>query len=239
MAPPTKQAALDLLGALAQELRNAPRDVSVILCPPFVWLPYVADFRGGAHNFSVGAQDVSAKAQGAYTGEVSPAMLSSLGASHVIIGHSERRAMGEANDLIAQKLRAALDAGLTAILCVGERTREGDWHTFLQEQITSALAVLAPEDVPKLLVAYEPVWAIGGSVPDTPEDALTVAILVRKLARERFGERGRALPVLYGGSVEAKTVEPFARQEGLDGVLVGHASLSVGQFMAIVQAIAG
>jgi triosephosphate isomerase len=238
MAPETKSEVQKLIASLREELRKVPSDVSIVICPPFLWIPYVAEIAEQSSGlFSLGAQDIAGEPHGAHTGEISPAMLSSLGVSHVIIGHSERRALGEGNGVVARKLRVAIDGGLTAILCVGETSREGNWHEFLREEIETAFAVLRPPDLRKLIVAYEPVWAIGGSRPDTPDDALTTALFVRKLASNRFGVPGGNLPVLYGGSIEPTTVTSFAQEDGIDGVLVGHASLDAHAFSTIATAL--
>lgn len=238
MAPATRKDAEKLFAALQRMLRDVPDGARIVLCPPHVWLPFAPP---ASEKVALGAQDLFWEPRGAHTGEISSSMLASLGVSFVLVGHSERRAMGEDNAIVQKKLKAVLDAGMTAILCVGERDRASDhWHDFLGEQIESAFSVVERGATGRLIVAYEPVWAIGGSTPDTPDDALTVALLVRKIARKVWGESaGENLPVLYGGSVEAASVGPFATQEGIDGVLVGHASLDTDAFSKIAGIISG
>lgn len=239
MAPANKERAEGLFNAIIQETRSAPSGLQIIVCPPFVWIPLAREILSYTGRFALGAQDLAMNAQGAFTGEISASMLASLGVTHVIVGHSERRALGESNDIVLAKLKTALGSGLSPILCVGEQTREGDWHTFLRTQIDSALMALAPNDAKKLIVAYEPVWAIGGQEPDTPDSALTSIILIRKITRERFGDSiARTIPILYGGSVLPETVGPFVAQEGIDGVLVGRASMDAGAFSLVVRAFA-
>lgn len=236
MAPQDRRKAETLAQSLVQELRARPPRVSVVVCPPFVWLSLARDIMTFSEFCALGAQDVFFKPQGPYTGEISAPMLQSLGVSHVLIGHSERRGLGETNTLVAEKLAMAVAAGLTPILCVGETSREGDWYAFLREQVETAFAALQPRDAERLIVAYEPVWAIGSDTPDTPDSALTAAIFIRKFARERFGDRlAERMPVLYGGAVLQETVGPFAMQEGIDGVLVGRASLDAAVFGAMVR----
>lgn len=237
MSPSSVEKAEELFAGIRQAVRTT-KDVEVIICPPFPWLTLGENARSLGAKFSLGAQDLFWEAQGAHTGEVSAAMLQALHVSHVIIGHSERRALGETNEIVAKKLRAALDAGLKIILCVGEVNREGDWDAVLREEIESAFAVVQPDEIKQLLMAYEPVWAIGASKPDTPDDALSSALLIRKIGRQIFKDAGAKLPVLYGGSVSVETVGPFAMQEGIDGVLVGRASLDNKSFLSIVQALA-
>lgn len=238
MAPSSPGKAEELFAALTTVARVVG-GVDVIVCPPFPWLSFGKSGKALGASFHLGAQDLFWEAQGAFTGEVSSAMLISLGVSHVIVGHSERRSLGETNEIVAKKLRAALDAGFTPILCVGEVTREGDWDAFIKEEVESAFAAMQPKEITKLLIAYEPVWAIGADKPDTPDNALTAALLIRKIARQHFGEKGTRLPILYGGSVSAQTVGAFALQEGIDGVLVGRASLDPSSFSEIVKTLAG
>lgn len=240
MDPPTRREAELLFSSLAQELgAQQAKGVEVVVCPPFIWLPLIAEYAESGTGYALGAQNVFHEKKGAHTGEVSLAMLKSMGVSYVIVGHSERRALYETNAIVAAKLKLVLEAGLKAVLCVGEKERVGDWHEFLKEEVEEALAVVDPGELEHLIIAYEPIWAIGGSETDTPDDALGMAVFIRKLMQERFGERGGSVPVLYGGSIEADNVAPFALQEGIDGVLVGHASRDAGQFARIVRTMAG
>lgn len=238
MAPSSEEKAQDLVREILAGAHGISSDMRIVVCPPFIWLPLVRDFlRSAPSPFALGAQNVAEKTGGAWTGEISVSMLKALGVSHILIGHSERRTLGENNEVVSEKLRIALAQGFTAILCVGETSLEGNWHEFLKEEVESAFSVVEADQVGRLIVAYEPVWAIGAKEPDTPDSALTSAIFIRKLAQARFGERAKNLPVLYGGAVLPDTVAPFALQEGIDGVLVGRASLDPQSFRAILEAM--
>lgn len=234
MNPATYAEAKDLLAAVLEGTKKA-RGAEVVICPPFVWL---TDFSHKTRSVSFGAQDVFWETQGAYTGEISPAMLTSSRVTHAIVGHSERRRyLGETDAMTNRKVRAALTAGLTAILCVGEPARdEDDVARVLEGQVSAALAGVPKQYLERLVVAYEPVWAIGTGVADTPDDALSAAISIRKTVRARFDKKtAERLRVLYGGSVTAANVAPFLREAGIAGALVGGASLRAAEFIEIVR----
>jgi triosephosphate isomerase len=210
--------------------------VRVILCPPFIWLDRVHDILEGG-SIALGAQDLHWEEWGAYTGEVSPAQLREL-CTHVIVGHSERRAdFGETDEMVARKLEAAVDSELTPILVVGESGQErerGETEAVVSRQLRAALAGGVRGD---LVVAYEPVWAIGGGVSASPEDAQAVASLLRARLGELGGDAART-PILYGGSVTRDTFPKFVGLPDVDGALVGGASLDVDGFAALVEAAA-
>ena len=242
MNPPTREEAVKVFSTLSSLLRPI-HGVTVAVCPPFVWLGEFSRISRPHAKLALGAQDVFWMEQGAFTGEVSHPMLKSLGASYVIIGHSERRQhFGESNEMVAKKLAAVLDAGFHAVLCVGETTREGKWQDFLKEEFKTALLAVKPKTLSCLLVAYEPVWAVSTSVgwhADTPEDARASAIFLRRMLQDRFGETAaRAVPILYGGSVNRSNIEGFAALEEISGALVGHASLDPVEFSEIVKILA-
>ncbi len=216
--------------ALAQGIKNANLDtfggVEKVVCPPFVYLPAVADILAGT-QVNVGAQDVHWEAKGAFTGEVSTAMLQDF-CSHVIIGHSERRAMfGDTDEVVAKKLAAVIAAGLTPILCVGETGAErqaGETQNVLRRQVASALKDV---DFPATgVIAYEPVWAIGTGVAATAQDANDAIGFIRS---ELAGHKGQAIAdavrILYGGSVSPSNIAELVGQPEVDGGLVGGAAL--------------
>ncbi len=230
-------------GELARAIaaRTRVSGVTRVICPPFVSLAIV----GGAlaeldPDVGIGAQNVHHELQGAYTGEVSATMLAGL-ASWVIIGHSERRRdAGETDELIARKLRRAVDAGLRPILCVGEQLadreagREGD---VVRSQLRGALAELDPAAMVAigLVIAYEPVWAIGTGRTATGADAAAMAGLIREtLADLGFPQRAESTPVLYGGSVTSAAIGEFMAEPSIDGALVGGASLKPDEMAGIV-----
>ncbi|NMC69042.1 MAG: triose-phosphate isomerase [Myxococcales bacterium] len=222
-----------------------PAGVELVVCPPLVWLPLLREALGPAARAALGAQNVHPAPRGAFTGEHSCAMLRDAGASWVIVGHSERRALfGETDAFVAEKLRAALAGGLRVILCVGERLAERDGGaTFrvLRGQLTAALADLgfpAP-DPATLVVAYEPVWAIGTGRHATAEQAQEAAAFLRERLAERFDWRwALAARILYGGSVTPASAAELAAQPDIDGFLVGGASLDPAAFSSIAAATA-
>ena len=218
-------------------------NISIVLCPPFVWLPLFGLEDDRSRNY-LGAQDIFWEDSGAFTGEISGKMLKNSECAYVIIGHSERRALGETDEIVNKKIKAALAVGLTPILAVGERTRsvnrmgivERETSEVLDAQLKGALVGVSKANLKSLIVAYEPVWAVGTGIVDTPEDALKAALTIRKTVAEISGyaKLRKSLPVLYGGSVSAKNAGPFLKEDGLDGVLVGGASLDVKEFLNIV-----
>ncbi|MBU2008397.1 MAG: triose-phosphate isomerase, partial [Chloroflexi bacterium] len=227
--------ALALVGAMKGRLEAIP-GVEVVLCPPFISLSALAGALKGS-PIGLGAQNMYFQEKGAYTGEVSPLMLRGL-CQYVILGHSERRHyFGEADELINKKMRAALAWGLKPILCVGERLEErekGQAEAVVERQLRGALEGAADPD--GLVVAYEPVWAIGTGRAATPADAQeTMAFLRRILGECCGGSTAQALRLLYGGSVTKDNVAPFLKERDIDGALVGGASLKAEEFLGIVE----
>ena len=222
---------------LRQELPKTD-GIEVAICPPFTALASVAEVLR-ASEIGLGAQDVHFEEEGAFTGEVSPKMLKNTGCRYVLIGHSERRAyFSETNALIHQKLRAALRGGLTPVLCVGERLeeREKGKTTEVVENHMSVLKGIEKEEAKKVVIAYEPVWAIGTGKTATPAQAQEVHLYIRKLLQALYGgEMANATRILYGGSVKPENSEALVREPDIDGALVGGASLDVASFIKIIQ----
>jgi triosephosphate isomerase (TIM) len=214
--------------------------VSVTVCPPFPWLLPVAEILKGS-PVALGAQNVYFEKKGAFTGEVSPAMLLEAGCKYVIIGHSERRhGMGEADSAINHKVHTALEDGLHVILCVGETLAERERNLqerVFQRQVYAACAGLTNEQFARLAVAYEPVWAIGTGKVATPDQAQQAHHNIRHRMEQLYGDKIAAdLPILYGGSVTADNAAGLLTQPDVDGALVGGASLKADLFLAIVKA---
>ncbi|MFK8051029.1 MAG: triose-phosphate isomerase [Halioglobus sp.] len=213
--------------------------VDVVVCPTYVHIPQALNLCADS-AIEVGSQDCSHVESGAFTGEVAATMLQELGCHWVIIGHSERRQYhAESDDLVAAKLSAAIDSGLTPIVCVGE-TREqresGEAESVVASQLAGALQGQAKLE--SLVIAYEPVWAIGTGLTATPEEAQDMHAFIRAQLSSVSGLDAEATRVLYGGSVKgSNAVELFAQQD-IDGALVGGAALIVEEFLAIVQAAA-
>ncbi|HMF13652.1 MAG TPA: triose-phosphate isomerase, partial [Gemmataceae bacterium] len=214
--------------------------VRVAVCPPFPYLATVADALRGSH-VELGAQNCYFEREGAFTGEVSPTMLVDVGCKWVILGHSERRhVLGESDALINRKIEAALAAGLGVIFCVGETLSEREANQtehVLQTQLIGGLDGLDAAAVARMVVAYEPFWAIGTGRNATPEQAQQAHAFIRRQIGPRFGEESaRSLPIQYGGSVKPDNAASLLGQPDVDGALVGGASLKADQFLAIVGA---
>jgi triosephosphate isomerase len=211
----------------------------IVVCPPYIDLHAAIESAKGS-QVAVGAQNVYWKTEGAFTGEISPTMLVAVGCTHVIIGHSERRQyFGETDDTVNLKLKAALEHGLTPIVCVGEVLEEreaGLTEDVLRRQCMRAFSTLSAKKAAKLVVAYEPVWAIGTGKTATPEMASDAHVLIRGEAAKAFGDDfGAGLRILYGGSVKPENAKALMSQEEIDGALVGGASLDPKSFAAIVK----
>ena len=216
---------------------GVPAGIEVVVCPPFVSLAAVAQALQGT-GIEVGVQNMHSEERGAFTGEVAPGMLAGL-CRYVILGHSERRALfGETDDMVNRKVAAAVAAGLIPILCVGEtlaQREEGRASDVISRQLRKGLAGL--HNVPGLVVAYEPVWAIGTGQAATPEIAHEImgGVIQPALAELLGGSVAQDTPLLYGGSVNPGNIESFAQQSSVSGALVGGASLDASQFADIVR----
>jgi triosephosphate isomerase (TIM) len=235
----TAATAQSLAAAVVQGLGGEDR-VTVAVCPPFPYLARVAEVLRGS-RVALGAQNLYPAREGAFTGEVSPVMLVDVGCQYVIVGHSERRhVLGETDAFINRKVQAALEAGLRVILCVGEtlaQRQDNETEAVLERQLEGGLAELKAETLQRLVIAYEPVWAIGTGVNATPEQAQQVHAFLRRRIAEMFGEETAArLPIQYGGSVKPENARLLVQQPDVDGALVGGASLKADQFLAIVRA---
>lgn len=229
----------DLLKELVPALQEV-NHVDIVVCPPFVGLG-VAVRELEHSNIHLGAQNLHWEESGAFTGEVSPIMLKEL-CEYVIIGHSERRAMfGETDQTVNKKMHAALKAGLKPIMCVGETLEENqDNHTaeVVTRQVREGLAGVDAQQTGDIIIAYEPVWAIGTGLAATPEGANAVhKDVIRPILKELFGEQaGESMRILYGGSVNAANAKELFDQSDIDGGLIGGASLKTDGFTTIVKA---
>jgi triosephosphate isomerase len=211
----------------------------VVVCPPFTGLAAAVD-AARSTNIEIGAQDVFWLKEGAYTGEVSAPMLAAAGCRWVIIGHSERRQyFAETDETVLKKTLAALEAGLKPIVCVGEKLDQreaGSTEAVLAAQFSGSLAKLAPDQFARLVIAYEPVWAIGTGKTATPEIAADAHRFLRSQVASRFGpEAAGACRILYGGSVKPDNIKGLMAQPELDGALVGGASLDPASFSSLVN----
>lgn len=213
-------------------------DREIVICPPFTNLEAAAGAVKGT-RIGIGAQNLYWAKEGAFTGEISARMIVGCGCSHVIIGHSERRQyFGETDETVLQKTVAALEAGLTPIVCVGERLEHreaGQTEAVLRGQVKNGIGGLTPEQFAKIVIAYEPVWAIGTGKTATPEIAEDAHRVIRAEVRAKFGAAADAVRILYGGSVKPDNTKTLMSKEEIDGVLVGGAALDAASFGAIVN----
>ncbi|GHV35009.1 triosephosphate isomerase [Bacteroidia bacterium] len=234
------QEAEELLDELSQGLEDMEIDkVEIIVCPPVLYLELSMDCADQS-VFSVGAQDVSKFDKGAYTGEISASMLHSMDVEYCIVGHSERRKYhNETDSDVAEKVEQLLKNELTPIVCVGEvlEAREAGKHfDVVKQQVIDALFDLSPLDLAKIIIAYEPVWAIGTGKTATPEQAQEMHAFIRTVISEKYGtEAAKTIPVLYGGSCTPQTAPDLFAQKDIDGGLIGGASLKAADFLQIAN----
>jgi triosephosphate isomerase len=225
---------------LAEQLKEATADgVQVIVCPPFPWLGLVSEKLKNS-DISTGAQNCSNHLKGAFTGEVSAAMLASAEIKYVILGHSERRSLfGETDDVVLQKTLMALQAGLQVILCIGETLEErqaGRLHEVIARQTLHILKNIPASAANSIVLAYEPVWAIGTGITATPEQAQDVHAYIRDLVGEALGQEvSSAMPILYGGSCNPTNAKTLFSCKDIDGGLIGGASLKAEEFKSIIH----
>lgn len=230
--------ALQLVQDLASRVKDV-EDIEIVIAPSFTVLGPVRSLLFDS-PIAVAGQDCFWEEEGAYTGEVSPGMLVDAGCSHVIIGHSERRQIfGETDEKVNKKITAALRAGLTVFFCVGETLQEreaGETYTVLDRQLRSGLNNLTSSDMEKVILAYEPVWAIGTGRTATDEQAQEAHVFIRQLVAELFAATvADAVRIVYGGSVKPENISALMAQPDVDGALVGGASLTAESFAAIVR----
>ncbi|MBM7707212.1 triosephosphate isomerase [Chryseomicrobium aureum] len=214
--------------------------VDAVICAPFLQLPALVEAAKGS-SIHIGAQNMHQEKEGAFTGEISGDMLKDVGVTHVVIGHSERRQyFNETDETVNLKTKAALDLGLTPIVCVGESLEQreaGETETVVSKQVAEAFEGLTESEVEKTVVAYEPIWAIGTGKTATADDANQVCQAIRETLLDLHGEEAaNATRILYGGSVKPANIEELLGKEDIDGALVGGASLEADSFLQLVEA---
>lgn len=234
----TVEEAITFVSELMDRLENVT-DRDILLVPPYTALQSISEIIKGT-NLLLGAQNLFWEDEGAYTGEISPGMIKSVGCSHVIIGHSERRQyFGETNDTVNLKVKVALKNGLLPLVCIGESLEERETNkTFnvIDTQIKEGLKDSSSDEIQKITIAYEPVWAIGTGKTATPEQANEVHSFIKKTLKKIYGNGIlSAIRILYGGSVKPDNIDELMAKEDIDGALVGGASLKVDAFERIVK----
>lgn len=248
MNPTTQKEAEHLFGSVEKEVRKI-KEAEIVICPPFVWLRECHSLFGSdTPNFQLGAQDCFWEEKGAYTGEVSPLMLKNLGCQYVIIGHSERRKYFQENDeIINRKIKTALKTRLRPILCLGEEVRDtfdsqgqplNEMSLKVGEQLEKDLMGFSAAKIREIVIAYEPIWAIGTGVPCSPDEAMKAALFIRKTLTKFYNRPiAEKVKILYGGSVTSQNAADYVKGAGMNGLLVGGASLNATEFVKIVEKV--
>ena len=229
--------------SLVKELKDFVRGiegVDIVVCPPFTSLWVVKEIINGT-NIHLGAQNMYWETKGAFTGETSPPMLKDVGCEYVILGHSERRQyFKETSEEVARKTEAALSVNLTPIVCVGENLKEresGKTESIIEQEIKALFSKLDSTLTGRIIVAYEPIWAIGTGRSSSPQDANLIIKFIRELFSSKYGSKiAERIRILYGGSVNPKNIDEFVNESDIDGALVGGASLNTLSFSQIVKA---
>ena len=237
MNPPTYREARSLFDVTKKAAEGA-KNVQLIVGPPVIFLRELS--RGYRGRISFCVQNGFPETQGAHTGEISLVQAKDARANFALVGHAERRALGESNDDTRAKVAGALKAELTPILCVGEQTRDGSGAHFpyLQEQLRVGLAAVPPSSLKKVIIAYEPVWAIGALKPMLPRDMHEMSIFIRKSIVDSYGEGGMDIKILYGGSIDETTASLMLSEGDVRGLLVGRASTEAQHGANLLAAIA-
>jgi len=246
MNPSSLMQAEDLFKSIQKNIFSKIK-TDIIICPPNIYLPSFAKTLAGKEKLKkifLGAQNVSYEEKGAYTGEISVEMLKDIGVKYVIIGHSERRSPptggGENNSDINKKIKMVLSFNLIPILCIGEKERDKshEYLNFIKKQIEECLKNVAKSFISKIIIAYEPIWAIGkASVREaSPEEFREMSIFIRKILSDKFGAKSiKKIKIIYGGSVNSRNVSDFLKEGGADGFLVGRNSLDPKKFGEIIE----
>jgi len=215
------------------------KKVNVVVAPPFV---YISKFSANKGSVSLGSQDAFWEKSGAFTGETSSYLLSNLGVKYSILGHSEKRALGESDEMVRKKVKSSLDSFITPIVCIGEKERDlhGKYLEELKHQIKNSLGKLSKKDVEKIIIAYEPVWAIGKTAKDAinPARLHEMVIFIKKVLTDLFGrDCAEKVTIIYGGSVDASNAKDLCENGEVSGFLVGGASLNTERFKGILSSL--
>lgn len=233
MNPSSKEKALRLFSALKKGLKGSKAEV--VVCAPFVYLPLI----NNKSPFKLGAQDCFWEDKGAFTGQISAEMLKDFGVKYVLCGHSEKRQFGETDTDVNKKIKAVLSKNMTPILCVGENAeqrKKRQTFSVIEKQIKEGLNKMSKQQISKVIVAYEPIWAISPNGPCVADEAITIILFLRKIIGKITNKQiANNIKVLYGGSVNAQDVKNYVSSDFISGVLVGRESLSSSEFIKLVK----
>jgi triosephosphate isomerase len=237
MNPLNIDSAVSLFKKVKNNIHKFP-NVKTIICPPFVYLDKLSSSVLKSKIY-LGAQDSFYENNGSFTGEISPYQIKDLGGEYVILGHSERRALGESNEIVNKKLKTAISAGLNVILCIGENDRDerGEYLHFIEEEIKESLKGLSKNNLSKVIIAYEPIWAIGKSKNEAmkPSDLHQMKLFILKILRNMYDASVMKISIIYGGASAPQNVEELIKGGEVDGLLVGHQSLLAQNFLEIIE----
>jgi len=238
MNPNSPEEAVNLTKEIKQKLENLKK-TDVVLCPPFIFLNEVGEVLKSQKRVKLGSQDVFGGEGTSFTGEVSVDMIKNAGAEYAIVGHSERREMYETLEIVSKKVVFSLKGGLKTILCVGEEGRDehGEFYNYVKTELEEALSKLNKKNLSKLIIAYEPTWTIGKREDEiiSPENLHEMVIFIRKVLKDKFGEEGLIVPILYGGSVSKNNAREIITRGEIDGLLIGRESLKSDNFVEIAE----
>lgn len=236
MNPVSEREAEKLFINIAKNLPTLKK-TEVVICPAFI---YLSKLKKISKKVALGAQDCFLDSTGAFTGQISAEMLSNIGVKYAILGHSERRELGESNALINKKIKSALSSDLVPILCVGDKERDEnhEYFNFVKVQVEECLNGIQKNLLGKVIIAYEPIWALSTTLnrkDATPDDSREMNVFIRKILSDKFGVKTEMPKIIYGGSVNEKNIADFIKNGGIDGVLVGGASLDPKKFLEIIN----
>jgi triosephosphate isomerase len=249
MNPVSSKEAKALLEFVRQEIRRMKnKNLEVVFCPPFLWMENFNNILGGAGRqasiIKLGSQNIFWEFKGAYTGEISAPMLKGLGVKYVIIGHSERRNyFSETDQMVNQKLKAALKFGLKPILCIGEKERGasdqiGEALSIVSEQLKQGLEGISSSKISEITIAYEPIWAIGTGDACSSDQAMEAGLFIRKILAKMYNRKAAEnIRIVYGGSVNSQNAASYVKEARLNGLLVGGASLIGSEFVKIIESV--
>ncbi|MFA5838813.1 MAG: triose-phosphate isomerase [Candidatus Paceibacterota bacterium] len=241
MEPETLEKAFEIFNE-TKKVSKALKNTNIVICPPSIYLNKLKEETKSNKKISFGVQNIFSEEEGAHTGEISIDMVKNLGVEYVIVGHSERRALGEDDLLISKKVNLVLNSKLNPILCIGEKERndEGDFLLFVSEQIKNSLQKIEKKYLKNLIIAYEPVWAIGKTAQDAMDSrgVHQMTLFIKKVLADLFDEKiSEKVMILYGGSVELSNAEDLIKNGNIDGFLIGHESLDAEKFCEILKLV--
>ncbi len=236
MNPESLTDAKNIAGEVKRNMAKVKK-TDVVLCPPFVYLPSLSSVPKG--SLFLGAQDAFYESMGHFTGEVSSSQLPQFKVRFVIVGHSERRKIGESDDVVNKKAKAVVGDGMTAIVCVGESVRDhhGEYFDFIRNQILSALKDIPKKWLERVVIAYEPIWAVGAKEAMSPQDLHETSIFIRKVLVDQFGPFASDIRILYGGDADRVNSDKLVRDGNVSGLLVGRESLKAKDFVEIIKLV--